>query len=132
LKRSEELHERLWAQAAAAAEKDPRSILTGVFIQSLNEVIDLHAERVLVGMRSRIPLVIWIGLFGLAMLGMAAVGYQSALWATRRSPAMIALVLAFSVVLLLIADLDRGQEGLLRVSQQSLIDLQKSMQPAQP
>jgi hypothetical protein len=81
-------------------------------------------------MRSRIPLVIWIGLFGLAMLGMAAIGYQSALSATRRSPAMLAMVLAFSVVLLLIADLDRGQEGLLQVSQQSLIDLQKSMQPA--
>ena len=131
MKRSEELHERLWTQAAAAAEKDTHSVVTGIFIQSLNEVIDLHAERVLVGMQSRIPIVIWIGVYGLAMLGMASVGYQSALWATRRSPAMIALVLTFSVVLLLIADLDRGQEGLLRVSQQSLIDLQKSMQQEQ-
>jgi len=95
-------------------------------------VIDVHSERVLVGMRSRIPLIIWIGVYGLAMLGMASVGYQSALWATRRSPAMLALVLAFSIVLLLIADLDRGQEGLLQVSQQSLIDLQKSMTPATP
>jgi len=84
--------------------------------RELNEVIDLHAERMLVGMRSRIPLVIWIGLFGLAMLGMAAVGYQSALWATRRLPVMLALVLAFSVALLLIADLDREHEGLLRAS----------------
>ena len=64
------------------------------------------------------------------MLGMAAVGYQSGLSATRRSPAMLALVLAFAVVLLLIADLDRGQEGLLRISQQSMLDLQKSMQPS--
>jgi hypothetical protein len=131
LKRSEELHNRLWAQAAAAAEADSHSIVTGVFIQSLNNVIDLHATRVFVGMHSRIPLVIWIGLFGLAMLGMAAVGYQCALSATRRSPAMLALILAFSVVLLLIADLDRGQEGWLRVSQQALIDLQKSMHPTQ-
>ena len=45
--------------------------------------------------------------------------------ATRRSPAMLGLVLAFAVVLLLIADLDRGQEGLLRISQQSMIDLQE-------
>ena len=66
------------------------------------------------------------------MLGMAAVGYQAGLSATRRSPAMLALVLAFAVVLLLIADLDRGQEGLLRIGQQSMIDLQKSMQPADP
>jgi len=39
---------------------------------------------------------------------------------------------AFAAVLYLIADLDRGQEGLLRVSQQSMIDLQKSMQGSQP
>jgi hypothetical protein len=130
--RSEALHAQLWSQAAIAAEKDTHSIVTGIFIQSLNDVIDLHSKRVLVGMRSRIPLVIWLGLFGLAMLGMAAVGYQAALCATRRSPAMLALVLAFSVVLLLIADLDRGQEGLLRVSQQALVDLQESMQSAPP
>lgn len=130
--RSEELHELLWTQAAAAAEKDSHSIVTGIFLQSLNDVIDLHSKRVLVGIRSRIPLVIWLGLFGLSMLGMAAVGYQAALSGTRRSPAMLGLVLAFAVVLLLIADLDRGQEGLLRISQQSMIDLQKSMPPASP
>jgi hypothetical protein len=129
---SETLHELLWTQATAAAERDSGSIMTGVFIQSLNEVIDLHAKRVLVGMRSRIPVVIWAGLFFLAMLSMSAVGYQSGLSGTRRSPAMQGLVLAFALVLLLIADLDRGQEGLLRVSQQAMIDLQKTMQPAAP
>jgi hypothetical protein len=127
LARSEALHELLWAQAAAAAEKDRGSIMTGVFIQSLNDVIDLHAKRVLVGLRSRIPLVVWIGLFGMAMLGMAAVGYQAALCATRRSPAMLALVLAFAVVLLLIADLDRGQQGMMRIGQHSMLDLQATI-----
>jgi hypothetical protein len=128
LARTEALHERLWGQASAAAEKDTGSIMTGVFIQSLNETIDLHAKRVFVGLRSRIPLVIWVGLYFLAMLGLAAVGYQSGLSTTRRSPAMLALVLAFAVVLLLIADLDRGQEGLLQVGQQAMVDLQRSMQ----
>jgi hypothetical protein len=127
LQRSEELHELLWQQAASAAEKDPHSIVTGIFIQSLNDVIDLHAKRVLAGLYGRIPLVLWLGLFGLALLGMAAVGYSAALSATRRSPAMVGLVLAFAVVLYLITDLDRAQEGLLRVSQQPLVDLQKSM-----
>ena len=36
----------------------------------------------------------------------------------------------FTIVLPLIADLDRGQEGLLRVSQRSMLDLQRSMQSA--
>jgi hypothetical protein len=128
--RSEALQELLWNQATSAAEKNSNSIITGVFIQSLNNVIDVHAKRVLVGVQSRIPLVIWIGLFALSMLGTASVGYQAALTTTRRSPAMVGLVLAFTIVLMLIADLDRGQEGLLRVSQRSMLDLQRSMQPA--
>jgi hypothetical protein len=130
--RSVALHELLWLQASAATEKDRGSIITGVYIQSLNNLIDLHAKRILVGIHSRIPLVIWGSLFSLAMLGMAFVGYQCGLSTTRRSPAMPALVLAFSIVLALIADLDRGQEGLLQVSQQAMHDVQRSMQPSQP
>jgi hypothetical protein len=129
--RSEVLHTSLWAQADSAAKRTPDSIMTGLYIQSLNEVIDLHATRLL-ALRSRVPLVLWFALCFLATLGMAAVGYQSALAATRRSPAMLALVLAFSIVLYLIADLDRSQEGLLRVSQQPMYDLQKSMQASIP
>jgi hypothetical protein len=127
--RSEEIHELLWAQAVTAAEKNPNSIMTGVYVQALNNVIDLHAKRVMVGLRSRVPVVIWAGLFGLAVLGMASVGYHAGLSTTRRSPAMLGLVLAFSVVLALIADLDRGHEGLLRVSQQAMIDVQQTMHP---
>ena len=88
-----------------------------MFVQSLNEVIDLHAKRLMVSLRSRIPLVIWAGLFFLTILGTASMGYQAGLSTTRRSPAMLGLVLAFGVVLTLIADLDRAQEGLLRISQ---------------
>jgi hypothetical protein len=126
--RSAALHDQLWAQAVAAAEKKENPVITALFIQSLNDVIDVHSERVLAGMRSRIPIAIWAGLFGLSMLGMAAVGYQAALANTARSPAMLGLVMAFTIVLLLISELDRGQEGMLRVGQQAMLDLQKSMQ----
>ncbi len=126
IKRSEELHELLWVEAVKAAEKQPGPI-TGLYIQSLNQMIDIHAVRVHAGLRSRIPIIIWIGLFALAILSMASVGYQSGLSATRRSPAMPVLVLAFSGVLFMIADLDRSQEGFLTVTQQALIDLQTSM-----
>lgn len=130
MKRSDELHEQIWSHAVAAAEKQPTPVTTS-YIVALNEMIDIHAKRVLIGTRNRIPFSIWIMLVALAILGMAAMGYQSGLSATRRSPAMIAMVLAFAGVLFLIADLDRGHEGLLTVSQQSMIDLQKSMQAPQ-
>ncbi len=53
--RSEELHARLWAHAVAVGEKNPGSIVVGLFIASLNEVIDLHAKRLALGVRNRIP-----------------------------------------------------------------------------
>ena len=126
LTKSEELHNRLWSQAVAVTEKD-RSPITGLFIQSLNEVIDLHAKRVMAGLRSRVPGVIWIVLYVLAILAMVMMGYHSGLAHSRRSIAVIALVLGFSSVLYLIADLDRPGQGTLRVSQQSMIDLRKSI-----
>ena len=121
----------VWSHATAAAEEAPNPI-TAVFVQSLNDVIDVHAKRVQVGLRSRIPMSIWCGLFGLAFVGMAAIGYQAGLSATRRSPAMLLLVLAFAGVLFLIADLDRGQEGTLKASQAAMTDLQKSMKSVAP
>ena len=126
LSKSEELHNSLWAQAVAATEKD-RTPITGLFVVSLNEVIDLHAKRVMAGLRSRVPGVIWIVLFVLAILAMVMMGYHSGLVHSRRSIAVIALVIGFSSVLYLIADLDRPGQGTLRVSQQSMIDLRQSM-----
>lgn len=132
ISRSTELHTQMWSQATAAAELDPRSIVTGLFIQSLNELIDLHATRVMVGLRSRIPAVIWVSLFFVAALTMATMGYHEGLAGTRRSLASLALVVSFSAVLLLTADLDRLHEGFLQVSQQSMLDLQKSMNAPDP
>lgn len=125
--RSEEIHGELWSQAISGVEQSP-SPLTALYVQSLNQVIDLHAERVQVGIRSRIPVSLWGSLFLLAVLGMASIGYQSGLSATRRSPEMLILVLAFTSVLYLIMDLDRPLEGLLRISQQPMIDVQHHMQ----
>jgi hypothetical protein len=124
--KSGQLHAALWAQASEVAAQDPRSIIAGLFIQSLNETIDLHSTRVLIALRNRVPLLVWLALYFLAILAMAALGYQQGLSGSLRSVAVLALALAFAAVLLLIADLDRPQEGLLRVSQQAMIDLQNS------
>ena len=127
--KSEMLHDRLWSQAVAAAEKD-RSPITGLYIQSLNEVIDLHAKRIMVALQSRIPGAIWLSLYLLAALAMIAIGYHQGLSKSTRSFVAVALTLAFSATLILVVDLDRPGEGLLRVSQQSMIDLRNSISAA--
>jgi hypothetical protein len=125
--RSEELHARLWAQAVAVGEKNSGSIVVGLFVASLNDVIDLHAKRLALGVRNRIPGTIWTALSFVAIIGTSVMGYHAGLAGSGRSLALLALVLAFSAVVTLIADLDRPQEGLLRVSQQTMIDLQKTL-----
>lgn len=127
IQRSEEIQQQLWREATAVAQQHPGSIVVGLFVQSLNDVIDLHAKRVTAGLRNRIPGTIWLGLFVLAVLSLGAMGYHAGLTSPSRSLAVLAVAFAFSAVIGLIVDLDRPQEGLLTVSQQALIDVQEAM-----
>lgn len=126
--KSEALHTALWAQAKEVADQDSHSIITGLFIQSLNEVIDLHSKRLLLGLHNRIPEGVWLVLYGIAILAMAALGYQEGLSGSRRTLAVGALAMTFTIVMMLIVDLDQPSRGMLRVSQGTLVELQKSMQ----
>ena len=119
---SSALHDRLWADAVVVGTQSPNSIVGGLFIQSLNEMIDLDESRVTAG-RSRIPDTIWLTLYAMTVLTMAAIGYQFGLTGEHSWPVTILLAMVFTAVILLIADLDRPQAGLLRVSQQPIIDL---------
>jgi hypothetical protein len=127
VRRSENLQNRLWEQTVPIAAKNPNSIIVGLFVQSLNDVIDLHAKRLTAGTRNQIPFVIWAALYGISILAFAAMGYHSGMTGTTRSVVIITVAFTFSVVIALIADLDRSQEGILNVSQQALIDLRQSM-----
>jgi hypothetical protein len=120
---SQRLHDRLWAEAVAAVQSEPSSVLAGLFIESLNDIIAMHAKRVQATLRSRIPGVIWGTLYFVASLAMAGIGYHEGLTSRRRSPALVIVVLTFSAVIYLIADLDRPQEGLFNVRQQAVVDL---------
>lgn len=123
IKKSEELQEQLWVQAVAVAEKSPNSVVVGLFINSLNEVIDLHTKRVNIGVHFRLPIIIWSVLYFVTILAIGSVGYQVGLFHARYMGIVLLLILTFSSVLVLIVDLDRPQEGFIKVSQQSLIDL---------
>jgi hypothetical protein len=79
--------------------------------------------------RHRIPTTIWLALYLITIVAMANVGYQSGVSALRRSPAIPALAVSFCVVLALIADLDRPLQGLLRISQRAMTDLQQEIAP---
>jgi hypothetical protein len=104
VRRSEEIQQQVWLEAETVGQKNPNSIVIGLFVQSLNQMIDLHAERLQAGLRSRIPGAIWLGLFAVAALSLSTMGYHAGLSGTRRSLAIVSVAVTFSVVIELIAD----------------------------
>jgi hypothetical protein len=127
IRRSEELQNHLWRLTVPIAVKNPDSVIVGLFVQALNETIDLHSKRLNAAVRNRIPFAIWAALYAISVCSFGAMGYHSGLTGTSRSLVIIAVAFTFSVVIVLIADLDRSQEGVLKVSPQALIDLRQSM-----
>jgi hypothetical protein len=127
VRRSLEIQTRLWQSAAALAERSPASIVLGLYLQSLNEMIDLHATRLTESLRVRIPPILWWVIGAMTALSMGEMGYQTGLGGRRRPRSTPAFALVFASVILLIADLDRPQDGYIRVSQQAMIELRTSM-----
>ena len=116
----------MWSRAEVVARENPVDTIA-IYIESINEVIDTHTERVSVGVGIRVPPTILLGLYLVALGTMFLVGMGSAYKENRNHIALILLILILSVVLLLIVDLDRSQDGLMRVPQQALIDLQRQL-----
>lgn len=127
VRRSVEIQGRLWEQAAGLAEAAPGSIMLGLYLEALNAMIDVHTTRLTEGARVRVPGVVWAVLYGLTILAMIEMGYQMGLGGRRRTLATPAFALAFSTVILLIADLDRAQQGSIRQSQEAMLELRQSM-----
>ena len=127
--RSEAIHAELWGITQPAALADPGSDLIVGFVESINQVIEVHADRV-AAVLNRFPASIWFAIFFVAALSVAVLGYHTGLDGERNLVAVLALVMVTAAVILLIVDLDRPQEGLLQVSQQTLIDLQRQIEAA--
>jgi CDP-diglyceride synthetase len=119
--RSGAIQESLWLHAKAVAATDKTMVPTGLFIQTLNEMID-DQEKYLIATHNRVPNIVLIALYCIATVASAFTGYAGGLESRRsRLPVYVMGILVASVILL-IQDLDRPSSGFIRVSQQPLID----------
>jgi hypothetical protein len=117
---------RLWDMAVTNARKDMNSDVAALYIESLNEVANVHALRMWVGVQERIVTGVWGVLAGLTILGMIGMGYHAGIAGSKRSLSMLILSLSFALVIAMIAALDRPG-SFLKITQQPLIDLQRSI-----
>jgi hypothetical protein len=123
---SNRLQEALWQQTKAIAAKDSGLVPTGLFIQTLNEMIDNQAKR-LAALRNRVPNTVMVALFAVATIAGAFAGYASGLDERRTRMPVYLMGLLIAGVILLIMDLDRPGTGFIDVSQQPMIDTAASI-----
>jgi hypothetical protein len=123
--RSAELHAAMWAIAAEVAASGHSPDLVSSFGESLTELVSLNQTRIVAGLYARVPDTILLLLLAGSALALGMVGYSSGLSGSRSVLSALVLVVALGAVMTLVIDLDRPQEGFLRVSQRALLDVQQ-------
>jgi hypothetical protein len=127
VRRSEQILQTLWPAGSRNIEGQPPTVLDSLMFQALNEVIDLHTER-LAAYEYRIPqIILWL-LFVVATMAMAMTGFSSGLSGRRSLFFTSTLAVLVAAVIMVILDLDHPRRGLIRVSQRSMIQLRDSLQ----
>ena len=120
------LLDSLWSHANAVAATSAGNV--DVFLDTMTRLTDLNEERVMVRERGRIPTGIWVALYLVACLSLGAMGYHGGVAGTTRSPVMLAVALTFSLVIILIADIDRPGVGWINVSQEAIEDVRDAIE----
>jgi hypothetical protein len=124
--RSNAIQEALWQQAKAVAAKDSGVVPTGLFIETLNETFDDQEKR-LTALRNRVPSIVLIALYSIAIIASSLTGYAGGLEARYSRLPVYVVGMLVSAVILLIQDLDRPGTGFIEVSQQPMIDTAASI-----
>jgi len=127
IRKSEALHAQMWHELESIAAGQNLNVMHSLLVQSINSVIDIHEDRVSAGLRNRIPPSIWVALYVVLTLSMLGMGFNSGLQGSRSTVPSVALALSFSMVLYLIADLDRPDSGLVISNQAAMEDLSQKM-----
>jgi len=129
---SEEIHTQLWALTEAYAVQHPESVVGGLFIEAVNEVIDLHSSRMSANQSLRIPSVGWWIITGITVLSFLLIGIASSADGRRNLFALTIFALAFAAAIVLLIDLDNPASGLIGIKQNALISLQSQIGTPMP
>ena len=124
---SGQLQAQLWAQAVAAAEQTPASVMVGLFVSSLNDMIDMHGKQ-MAAIRNRIPSPIFLLLFFVAIVAVGLTGYGSGPRHARSATLTLLVSLLVSAVILLVVDLHRPTRGMIVIDLASLRDVRNNME----
>jgi hypothetical protein len=123
--RTKQLHDLLWSHGAALARENPNPVIV-MFLQTLNEMIDLHSKR-LAAFRNRVPFSIYLVLFVVSATILVLAGYLVGPHKQRVQILTTVLAVLVASVMWLIMDLDQPVRGTIKASQQNLIELHQNL-----
>ncbi len=119
----------LWNQATELARETADPIVS-IYVQALNEMIDVHSKRVYVEHFRRTPDMVFFVLAVLSVLTMALTGYLLGLRQRRWGLPTALMIFTYATVFLIVLDLDRPARGLFYVRPDPMIDLRQEIQQA--
>ncbi len=114
----------LWAKAMAAVERDIHGDALTSYVEALNAMNDVRAGRN-AALENHVPPSVLYLLVVIAALSVAYLGYGFGLTRQRGKLTIATLSIAITLVIAVIIDIDRPRRGLVQISQQSLLELQK-------
>jgi hypothetical protein len=121
----QQLQRELWSLAGQALDASPTSNPPRLYVESLNEVINMQTVRV-AGLNNRVPIaVLGVEVIG-AALALGLLGVYLSILGRGVLPALVAASLV-TVLLLVTFDLDRPTRGLIEVPSTPLTNLRSSM-----
>jgi hypothetical protein len=123
----DELQRELWHLAGGAVSADPVGTAPRLYVETLNEMIDAHADR-LASLGNRVPSTV----LALQLVGSAVALGALALYLALLGRGLLTSLVATAVVLLILFisfDLDRPHRGLITVPDRPLAEARSAMDP---
>ncbi|MFZ4717801.1 MAG: hypothetical protein ACOYMR_00150 [Ilumatobacteraceae bacterium] len=121
----ERLQNELWTIAGAAVAKDSVGTAPKLYIETLNDTIDIHTDR-LASLNNRVP----GSVEALQVIAAAFAAGALAMYLTVIGRSLVSLILVSAVLMVILFvsfDLDRPQRGVITVPFTALVDVRASM-----
>jgi len=122
------LRREIWALTAAATLPDRSTAQSAALVAAVNAVIDTATTRE-AAIDARVPSEVIILLIVYAGVSSFLIGYVLGAYRSRHRLATGVLFVLLAMTIVLIIDLDRPQNGSIRVSQAAMLDLVADIGP---
>ena len=125
------VRDAIWAQTVSATKNDPMlSPFVEQFINAFTETNRLCATRS-AAIRSRVPGAVWLLVMLLSCAGCAVTGYAAGATGKRTVFANFLLPIMVAVVITILVDFSRPQDGLTGINQSSMVALREKLRARQ-